>query len=460
MSNSVDLVTLNSHYHWILSSNQSFNMCLYDIDALRDGRSIGYGIDGYDLCRFLFPSSFFKGKPNPHHEIIHSTWNAFFHQTDGKMTFGIISPFTVLELLATVEEKTSEQNLPGLIGQNTAEIRQLLEELSKGIRTLDEIDPSQREVIKTLNNLATLTKKTRRIIREGKPFQKLAELLAQGRIKLLDPMLSEFISNSDLSALLSYNQENLARGLQYLNYRRSKTFSEHNLFYNTLDIYHYILFDNVEPLLKTKDMQGYLSSSGILSRNSWLLTKYGKLPAVLGRIPKDWSARSSDVPNFITKALVHFNGDLEQAWEFFDESAALTRVILRDLREIPELEQCILNPTTRQELLRSNPSVKVRNKIAQAVLRFQHEYYRILVPEFKESRTSLNDVPTELDFDALHRWITNPETRSQEFTQIAKQVEQEVNALNLHPIDWKMYIAPLGDAAWEILKTFNSGLDT
>jgi hypothetical protein len=459
MSNSVDLVTLNNHYHWILSSNQSFNMCLYDIDTLREGCSIGYGIDGYDLCRYLFPSSFFRGKPNPHHEVIHSTWDAFFHQTDGETTFGIISPFTVLELLATVEEKTSGRNLPGLIGQNTAEIRQMLEELSKGIRTLDEIDPLQKEVIKTLNNLATMTKKARQIIREGKPFEKLEELLTQGRIRLLDPILGEVSPTTDLSALLSYNQDNLARGLQYLNYKRSKTFSEHNLFYNTLDIYHYILFDNVEPLIKTKAMQAYISSSGILSRNSWLLTKYGKLPAVLGRIPKDWSARSSDVPNFLTKALAHFNRDIEQVWEFFDESAALTRVILRDLREIPELEQCIINPTARQELLQRNPSVKVRNKIAQAVLRFQHEYYRILVPEFKESRTSLNDVPTELDFDALYRWITNPETRSQEFSQIAKQVEHEVNALNLHPIDWKMYIAPLGDAAYEILKTFNSGLD-
>jgi len=460
MSSTADIFTINKHYHWILSSNQSFSMCLYDIDAIREGRSVCYGIDGYDLCRYLFPSSFFKGQANPYHGIIYSTWEAFFRQTDGEMTFGIISPFTVLELLKTIAERISEHKLISLVGPDNAELRRILDELSKGIRTLEETDPSQREVIQALNNLATLTQKARRIIQEGEAFQKLGGLLAQGRIKLLDPILGEFAPTYNLPALLSYNQESFARGLRYLNNKRGKLFSEHSLFYNRLDIYHYILFENAGPLLKTKEMQAYISSSGILSRNSWLLTKYGKLAEALGRIPSDWSARSSDVPNFLTKALLHFNRDIEQAWDFFDEAAALTRVILRDLREIPELEQCILNPTARQELLHSNPSVKVKNKVSQAVLRFHNDYYRIIVPEFTGSSVSWNDVPTEIDFGALYHWITNPETRSQEFSQIAKQVEQQVSALQLRPIDWKMYIAPLGDAAYETLKMFNSGIDT
>ena len=88
----VSLRRLNEYYHWILSTYQSFTMCYYDTQTIGHGFTVGYGIDGYDLCRYLFPKEFFIGKPNPHHAAIASTWQSFFQDSDPSITFTFLSP--------------------------------------------------------------------------------------------------------------------------------------------------------------------------------------------------------------------------------------------------------------------------------------------------------------------------------------------------------------------------------
>ena len=119
-----------------------------------------------------------------------------------------------------------------------------------------------------------------------------------------------------------------------------------------LDIYHYVLFENVDEVLEPQDIDAYISSSGVLSRNSWLLTKLGKLPDDLSGIPVDWAARSSDAPAFLAKMLSRCRYDLGQVRDFFEEGRALARVILRDFYGIPEMFECITNSC----LLYTSPS--------------------------------------------------------------------------------------------------------
>lgn len=455
----IDLKTLNSYYHWLLNSYQSMSMSLYDAQSIYNGKTIGYGIDGYDLCRYLFPASFFKGNPNPHHSIIHSIWSNFFQSSDGVTVFGVISPFAILELLATIQEKASGKQLNGLLGKSSNEIRSLLIELAEGIRTLEDVSPKQKQVIETLVHLAGMTDKARRILQEGKAFEQLNSLLSSGKLKLLDPIIGQSAARSELATLLvPDNTDYFSRALQYLGYRRESTFSDHSIFYNTLDIYHYVLFDNVDPIIRSKDLEMYLSSSGILSRNSWHLVKYGKLPDDLLGIPSDWAARSSDVPNFLVQAFTHFRNDLPQIQDFFEEGRVYTRKILRDLRNIPELSDCLTSAKERQRLLAQNPILKIRGSIPQAIREFQNDYYRFVVPEFKDVSNLSNDAPAELDLVSLYRWVMNPETRSKEYTLISEQVQRQLDALDLKPLDWKMYIAPLGDVAYDILSEFDPAI--
>jgi len=457
-----DLKTINSYYHLILSSYQSFSMALFDIDAIREGKSIGYGIDGYDLCRYLFPSSFFRGRPNPHHEVIRSTWDSFFRKSDGEVTFGVISPFAILELLATIEERASGRALYRYLGERASELSPILQELKKGMVDLEKLAPPHQRIIEYLYRLLRLTEGARRILYEGKAIDKLSTLLTQGKIKALDSMIRSIELLPELHKLLSPSSEkNVTKALEYLGRKRGKTYSDYSVFYNKLDVYHYVLFDSIDAIIQSKGIEVYLSSSGILSRNSWLLTKYGKLPNDISGIPSDWSARSSDAPNYLLKSLERFHHDKSQARDFLEEGRALCRVILRDLQEIPEMADCLSSPTKRQRLLAENPDIKVRNKIPQAILRFQNQYYRYIVPEFEGVDAPWNDVPNEeIDLEELIHWISNPHTRSEEFREIASQIQKELSSLKLRPLDWKTYIAPLGETAFDILHEFDPGLDT
>lgn len=459
MSVEIDYVTLSKYHFLLLTSYQSFSMCLYDADAIYSGKSIGYGLDGYDLCRFIFPDSFFVNKPNPHHNQIKSTWESFFKMSDGKTTFGIISPFALLEILATIEERVNSKLL--LRANQFDGIRKLIQDLVKGIRELQEVSPEYQKTITSLYHLMKSTEGARKSVLEGGSFEKLKQLLASNKLIPLDRYITYSNATRELRNLLWYDdEEKVSKALQYLNNRREKkAYSRYDVFYNTLDVFHYVLFENVGATLNSTNINTYISSSGLLSRNSWYLTKYGKLPDEVSPIPNNWSARSSDTPAYLTKAIVHFNNDIQQTKDFFEESRSLARVILRDFLEISEIRASIGNFSERKRLHMENPSIKVKNKLPQAIARLQNEYFKFLFPEYSDNNLHHSTDSTDIDFGALYNWMTNPETRSEEYHQIAQEVNTQTNALNLNPIDWTMYIAPLGDTAYDILKYYDQNID-
>jgi hypothetical protein len=451
-----ELRILNNYYHWMLSSYQSFSMCLYDIGYIERGNTIGYGIDGYDLCRFVFPISFFKDKPNPHHNAMCATWKAFFEESDGTTTFGIISPFAVIELLATIAETASGKELTDLIDIGGKDIRTLVKQIADKVVSFEEIEGKQKQTIQKLSSLVNATQNARDIIKRGEAFRVIENLLSQNKIKLLDFMIRKIKPQSSFPDLLSYDQKDLERGLRYLGEKRHRLKSL--AFYNTLDIYHYVLFENADSILKSQNMQAYISSSGILSRNSWLLTKYGKLPDTLANIPDDWSARSSDVPHFVSRSLNQFNRDARQLKYFFEECISIARIILRDIYKVPEMQACINRPIERQQLLASNPIVKVSNDVPNTIRKFHNDYHRILLPQFNMP-TFETSAQQKIDIERLYEWVMDPKTRLKEFDLIANEVHDHMTSLNLYPLDWVTYIAPLGETSYEILGTFNSHID-
>lgn len=459
MSVTIDYATLSKYHLLLLTSYQSFSMCLYDADAIYSGKSIGYGLDGYDLCRYIFPDSFFVNKPNPHHNQIKSTWESFFQMSDGKTTFGIISPFALLEILATIQERTNSKLL--LRANRFNGIRDLINDIAQGIRELQEVAPEYQKTITTLYHLMKSTEGARKAVLEGNSFEKLKQLLTSNKLIPLDRYITYSNSTGQLRNLLWYDdQEKVNKALQYLNYKREKKiYSGYDVFYNTLDVFHYVLFENVGANLNSNNINMYISSSGLLSRNSWFLTKYGKLPDEVSSIPSNWSARSSDTPAYLTKAINHFSNDLQQTRDFFEESRAIARVILRDFLEIPEIRTSIGSFSERKRLHLENPAIKVSNKIPQAISRLQNEYFKHLFPEYSDNSIQTTSNSVEIDFGALYQWMTNPDTRSKEYHQVAQEVNGQTNALKLNPIDWTMYIAPLGDTAYDILKFYNQNTD-
>jgi len=452
------LKDINNFYLFVLTSYQSFSMALYDIDSLLRGRQIIYGLDGYDFCRFVLPREFFIGKPNPHHQQIEKTWETFFRFSDGETTIAVVSPLAWLEFLATIDERSRGQHIERFLTRRTLH---LLEKLRKDDSMIENLSFQEKKVIQRLVEVVVAARETRQAILKGKAFTRLVDLMNNKKVRLLEEFMGELKSADKISALFEYKHKaNVERGIRYLNDRRGdRSLSQYGAFYNLLDVYHYILFDNVDQFLEHTQKDAYISSSGILSRNSWFLIKLGRLPGVTRNIPINWAARSSHAPAFVAKLLYQYDHDLYTLRDFFEEARSLARVILRDLEEIPEMYTVIYDSSQRQHLLKSNPIVKVRNKILQAAARLQNDYLSQVWPEFK-IENERNDIPFNgIDFEMLYQWMTNPQTRSKEFQIIKEQVRQHLSLLGLKPAEWQSYIAPLGDVAYDILRNFDPNVD-
>ena len=155
------------------------------------------------------------------------------------------------------------------------------------------------------------------------------------------------------------------------------------------------------------------------------------------------------------KAYKHFGGDMLDVRYFFEEGRALARVILRDLQSIEEIYMCIHDSRERQRLHEENPEVEVRNSVAQAGMRFQNDYYRIVAPTLVDGMRASPDIPYDkIDLKELREWMADPRKRGKLYQESAALIRDELRTLDLVPPDWSSYVAPVGEAAYEIMKLF------
>jgi hypothetical protein len=445
-------------YHWALSANQSFNMCNYDSARLAEGKKMGYVIDGYDLSRFIFPKEFFKGKNNPHHESMCRSWETFFKESNPDISFALISPFAILETYSSIRDNLysgSEFQSQFSINQNKSDI--LSKIINGEINELNEEEITQEETLESLYLLMQQIKNAHDIILKGEWFDKLSLLQSSNQVKILDVMLNK-IDGVEEDKLLDYNLVNINRGISYLSNKRGNMFSDYTKFYNTLDVYHYVLVENIKKYFQLDEIDLFLTSSGILSRNSWLLTKYGKFPEDTYTVPADWSARNGNVPAYLFKCYNHFNKDISQVGEFFDEGATIAKVILKELEKIPEIKACNESAMERAKYKQINPKISINNKVAQFMLLFDEEYFKIVKEDHQTGK--IISLPDDIDIQALLEWFSDKTKRNEEKRKAIETVQKKLNNLNINPIKWESYIAPLGDTAYDILKEFNQNIDT
>jgi hypothetical protein len=194
---------LNELYFFILSEHQTFSMGLYDSQSLEDDFTIGYCMDGYDLCRYAFDENFFTGKPNPHHRAMKTTWNSFFHHVDGENIYALISPFTIIELLATIEERSNDESLSKLLTGKYSDVYDIIHEINKGLKKYEEIESEKQNVIKKLYIKMSEIKRVVKTLHEDDIFSQITKPLDNGKIKLFDPIAKEHIPPDKFDNILS-----------------------------------------------------------------------------------------------------------------------------------------------------------------------------------------------------------------------------------------------------------------
>jgi hypothetical protein len=449
MAHIMSLRELQEIYVFMLAQYQSFSMSFIDAISLSNGIDLAYGIDAYDLSTYIFPLEFHLSAPNPYREAIHARWHTFFNHSLGRKVYATISPLTLVELLSMIEHRSGERALLRVVRARYKEIFDLLDKISKMPPLSESVEKDDILIIKKIYYRMMASKTLNRILRDKSLFGEIRSLIDDGKVKLWDVVLKESNGARVAQGLFKYDQERIRRGIQYLiNKDRSRDSSY-------IDVYNYVIYDNLQQLRSEKGAKVYITSSGVLSQNAWVITKYGSFLDDLEGIPEDWSARAAHAPSYLARAYSHFNSDLERIIQFFEEGKTLSRVALRDLLSIKEIESSINNPRERRKLYKANPDIRIRNSVGQALLRFQNDYYRIVAPTIVEQMTAMPDIPyDDIDVKALKDWMKDPKKRGKVYQESVGLIRDELHDLQLIPSGWHYYVAPIGKSAYEIMSLF------
>ena len=445
-------------YLWTLTQFQAFSMGLHDSKALSEDQILYYCMDGYDLTNYLFPAEFFTGIPNTYHGAIKSNWEHFFSRSVPDAAVAVLTPFSIYEMLSRIIETSSDNSLRTLLSERYVD--GILKDILNGDKKLSDIDCIDQNHIRKLYNAMLGSNIVSKLINEGEPFAKLKEGIDSKQILFFDQQFRNYANPDEISPLLTFDNKNIERAVQYLRSKRTKAFSARvDGFHNFMDVCHYVLVENANSVFSRNNINAYITSSGVLSRNSWMLTKYGKILGATQSIPDDWSARASNVPTYIAEAYQRFHSDRDAMQDFFEEGRVLSRLILKDLLKIEQLRECVTDAKKRVILTHENPEVPVDRRVAQAIMRFQNDYHHTVSPDHAITpviqTNRYEETHDDIDIEALLKWIRSPFTRSQRFEQVKQNVANRVNELELTPLDFRAYIAPLGEDTFDIVRTFS-----
>lgn len=452
MATEVELKSLAHLYHFTLGQYQSFSMCFTDAAAQREGFTLIYGLDGYDLSTYLLPSKLFAGEADPFRDAVLARWHTFFRHARPNQERATVSPLTLFELLRMLQHTTAEDALSRAVREQYQELLSLVDRIANGSRSLQEVAEVDIRRIRELYLRMRSAKVVNQVLRDRSLFADIRPLITDGRICLWDSVIERNVRSLSIDDLFSFDSTRISHAVSYLSDKRSGR----DLSYSLLDILNYVLYDNIHRTPPDQEpARIYITSSGVLSRNAWYIAKYGALIGHLEAIPDDWAARAADVPSYLVRAREHFGNDLIQMIDFLEEGKTLCRVILRDLLATDELNRCATDRREREKLYRTNPRVKIRNAVGQAMMRFQNDYYRIIAPEVIEQLTPSPEIPNEaIDVVELLDWMQDSRKRGLMYQESVTMVRDEIRQLELIPVGWHSYVAPLGEEALEIMQLY------
>jgi len=445
MAHNMKLLDLESLYVFILGQYQSFNMAHIDASNLFKGIELAYGIDTHDLVTYVLPPSFLIKEPYPRRESVHAKWHIFFTHKLGSKLYATISPLTLIELLKYLRYWAGDTTYGKTLARYP-DIQALVDKVSRKETGLS-LARQETAVLEELYQHMVATKAVNRLLRDKTLFSELQPLVKSRRITPWDDVLNRADASGLVSELFSYDQAHIAKGVNYLLSKDRSTDSSY------IDVFNYIICDNLNKLRPDRAVKLYITSSGVLSRNAWAITEYGKFPDDLEGISQEWSARVPDGPYYLITAYDRFHGDERQVSHFLDEATALARVILRDLFSIEEVNSCLHHRKERAKLHKANPTVRVKNSVGQAILRFHNDYHRFVAPEIVDRLSPIPDIPyEEIDIDALVAWMQDPKTRSQVYEESVAIIREQIRDLGVLSKDWQQYAAPIGKTAYEIME--------
>jgi len=457
-----DLKKLNQVHYELLSHCQAFTACKNDLDLICKGNKIGYCIDGYDLCRFILQPEFFIGRPNPHHYVMKSIWQGFFNYADGNVLFAVISPLAFIELLCTINDRINPSEVNAII-QKYPEIKNVIKRLADFTESFDSLKLSEQNIIYKLNAMLDASKNVmKNVIREGKFFN-LNELISDNKLQTLDKIMkgnSEYINFDEFYKCDKYYCQ---RAIDYLEGKRTDKLIGYTGFYVKLDVYHYIMIENINAMVNEQNIAAFITSSGILARNAWYLAKYGKVPPNnLTEIPKSWRARPSSAPYYLCNILNYFNNNVNEANAYIEYIISVCKYNIHRLEQDEHLQKVLTlkSISKRRSLFSENPIIRMDDYTSSQIYNIMLELDRVLMAPSTVGlcEGNIQDV-LPINYNELYFWITDKSKSESDYRKAREKIVESARELNLCPRSWKHYIAPIAKDAAEILQNYDPNID-
>lgn len=464
---------------WIKQSQfQSLTMALHDLEQMAKGYKLFYVLDAYDFAQWFFNKVPGTSHTNPYQKTIKRSWNTFFRLSDGQSTCAVLSPFTLIEFLARLGSVLNDNLIRQELEQNK-EIVDLLNQLTQEKQFFEEIPQQYQENIRDLVARVIDFQNTFKLFSpndsgESDSFHDIRILMQENKVRYFDPPVPV---SAQVSELLEFDEARTIHAIQYLRLRRAHL-SKDRTINDTLDAYHYILIQNSRKPWNVSGVIPNLTSSGILTRNSWYILEYTKLPdpnELL--IPPDWNVRSGDVPALLLSALKH-SGEKQKTFDFLEDARSLARIIVQDISKIPEFQNSRQDKNERARLKNENPYIEISSDTIKLIKRLDDIYLtpmsevaRSVSPESnlreldiyidQESRTSLGDMPPikETDIKMLEEYIVNPDRYKKMQNAATNEVKNNVQKLKLPEVDLRSFIYPMGEGADELISSIDNFLE-
>jgi hypothetical protein len=449
------------NYH--VSQCQSLNMALYDLAEMGEGYKLYYVLDGYDFNQWLFSPE--KNTPvNRFGPLMKKNWADFFSLSDGKRTCAVLSPFTIIQFLERARTLLDDRPIRTKI-QQFDEIMALVKKIEDGEQTFEEIPGQHRDIIRNLYAQIVDLKYAEDLLvpqsaGQPDPFLALRTLISEGKIQVFNPPAPPA---TQVSELLRYDGEKTQRAIKYLREKREQQSRGSKQISSTLDAYHYVLVQNCRNLWKDDGAIPNLTSSGILTRNSWYLLAYGNLPGFTDLfIPPDWSVRAGNEPSLLLTVLSYHKGDPRKAKEFMEDARSNARQIQQDLQLVPEIQRGLGDTAVRNRFTEQNPKIEVYSSTIDLIRRLNERFFKPLSmdqAEISRMGDDINIISRE-DAKMLREYVEDPAGQEARKRAAASQLVENVKRLDLPLASLQSYIAPMGDGAEELINSVNSFIES
>ena len=429
--------------------DEYFGFVRADCKQLQEGRTLVYAMDAYDANTLVHPPSICCDNPNKHYDATKAMWLRFLEETkDDPHIIVAIGPLALLESIYYVHKHAkSARKGSALTALHTLDMDALVSDLIASHNDLDlatvpwnlvtePIRAAWLEMSRAMSLVDSFDAGT-----TGLPA--LLHLIQSGKIRFLDELMAErglerapdvFVSRAPHVAP--------EQGRSYLRSRRGNDYWSQ--VYNAIDIDRFIAAGNLSPLLGSRGLLSYVTTTGLLTLNAWDKCWTG---------PSDtWPARPATAAAYVAHMVKLFDGK----WDSIQEEAEVAQITARRaakrLSQIDEVAACA-DRNVRATIDKSQ-FIDVPEDLALEMLSWQKSYYTRLNPlEGSDSQDTLFGARSlAVDLQALIKWKDSPEKRKLIHDRIRSEAQSIMASKEFLDFDKMPFSGPIGEAYYDLNK--------